>query len=132
MATETQPTSFSKAVWWIGCVLSALMVALLLFSAYFKLFKTEFVEGEMAKQGWPAGLSRPIGIAELVSTVLYAIPQTAVLGAVLLTGYLGGATATHVRQGESILIPVACGVVVWLGLFLRDPRVRAILPWRCK
>jgi hypothetical protein len=62
--------------------------------------------------------------------LIYAIPQTAVLGAILLTGYMGGAIATHVRVGDGVVVHIIIGVLVWLGLFLREPRLRAILPWR--
>jgi hypothetical protein len=71
-----------------------------------------------------------IGAVELLCTVLYAIPQTSVLGAVLLTGYLGGAVATHVRVGDPFVAPLVLGVLVWAGLFLRDARLRALLPRR--
>jgi energy-converting hydrogenase Eha subunit A len=130
MASENKLESPSKGMWWTGCVLSGLVVALMLFSVSFTLFKPALVEEQMAKGGWPAGIAIPLGIVELGCTVLYVIPQTAVLGAVLLTGYLGGAVATHVRASENFLIPAAAGVVVWLGLFLREPRLRALLPWR--
>ena len=71
-----------------------------------------------------------IGIAELVSTLLYAIPRTSVLGAILLTGYMGGAIATHVRIGEPFVVQAGIGVLVWLGLFLRDARIRELIPLR--
>ena len=71
-----------------------------------------------------------IGITELVCTILYVIPQTAVLGAILLTGYLGGAVVTHVRMGEPFILPALFGVVLWLGLYLRDPRLRVLIPFR--
>ena len=69
-----------------------------------------------------------LGVLELACTILYAIPRTSVLGAILLTGYLGGATATHVRVGDSFIMTVVLGVVVWGGLFLRDARLRALIP----
>jgi hypothetical protein len=72
----------------------------------------------------------PLGIVELACTILYIVPQTSVLGAILLTGYLGGATATHLRVEESWIGPVLLGILVWLGLFLRDCRLRALLPLR--
>jgi hypothetical protein len=72
----------------------------------------------------------PILVVELCCVLLYLIPQTAVLGAILLTGYLGGATATHVRVDEAYFMPVVVGILVWLGLYLRDPRLRALVPWR--
>lgn len=80
--------------------------------------------------GWKSHLLVPLGITELVCTILYAIPQTSVLGAILLTGYMGGAIATHVRVGDMFLVQAGLGVLVWLGLYLREPRLRAILPWR--
>ena len=117
-----------KALVWVGWILTLLPCAMLVMSGVMKLMqRPEVVEGF---KDWPAGVAVPIAIAELVSTALYLIPQTAVLGAVLLTGYLGGATATHVRLGESVLFPVGLGVIVWLGLFLRDGRIRQLLPWR--
>jgi len=86
-----------------------------------------YVEGT-AKVGYPAGCLLPLGIVLLASTILYAIPRTAVLGAILLTGYLGGATATHVRLGQPFVVPVVFGVIVWGCLYLRDARLRSILP----
>jgi len=86
-----------------------------------------YVEGT-AKVGYPAGCLVPLGMVLLASTILYAIPRTAVLGAILLTGYLGGATATHVRMGQPFLFPVVFGVLVWACLYLRDERVRLLLP----
>ncbi len=80
--------------------------------------------------GYPQSVIIGIGIAEIASTLLYAIPQTAVLGAILMTGFLGGATATHVRVGQPFFAPIIVGVVVWLGLYLRDERLRAMLPLR--
>jgi hypothetical protein len=75
-------------------------------------------------------LAKPLGTTVLACTLLYAIPQTSVLGAILLTGYLGGATATHVRVGDNFAGPIIFGVLVWLGLFLRDSRLRALIPWK--
>jgi hypothetical protein len=80
--------------------------------------------------GWPRELAIALGIIELTCTVLYLIPQTAVLGAILLTGYLGGAIATHVRIEEGFVPPLILGVLVWLGLYLRDRRLRALVPLR--
>jgi hypothetical protein len=115
-------------MFWVGWILTLLPCAMLVMSGVMKLTnRPEVVEGF---KDWPEGVAMPIGVVELVSTVLYLIPQTAVLGAVLLTGYLGGATATHVRLGESVLFPVGLGVALWLGLFFRDARIRQLLPWR--
>lgn len=128
--TQTQSTSGSKALIWTGRVLSTLVVLLLTMSAVMKFMKPPEVTEGFTKLGYSPDLAIPIGIVEVVSTLIYAIPQTAVLGAILLTGYLGGATATHVRVGDPFIGPVIIGVVVWLGVFLRDARLRAILPWR--
>ncbi len=130
MTTDLESAKPSKAIWWIGLILSVLPVALLLYSASFKLLKPGEVNEMMAEQGWPDAIAVPLGVVELASTVLYIIPQTAVLGAILLTGYLGGAVATHVRMSEAFVMPVAVGVVLWLGLYLRDARLRKLLPWR--
>src|SRR5687767_12924211 len=130
-ATPADPRP-SKAAVWIGRVLSALPVLLLLFSAYMKLSRNELAVKGFRDQNFPEGSLMAIGITEVVCTLLYVIPQTSVLGAILLTGYLGGATVTHVRLGESFFMPVLVGVVLWLGLFLRDRRLRALIPFRSR
>lgn len=112
----------------IGWILTAVIAGMLSMSAFFKLAPTEDVLKGWEKSGYPAETRIPIGIAEVTSLVLFLIPQTRVLGAVLLTGYLGGAVATHAHAGESVLIPVIFGVAVWLALFFRDPKIRALLP----
>ena len=89
----------------------------------------EVKEG-FTKAGWNENLLVPLGITELASTIFYLIPQTSTLGAILLTGYMGGAICHHLRLGESIAFQVVFAMVIWLGLFLREPRLRAILPWR--
>ena len=89
-----------------------------------------YIEG-MTKFGYSASLATPVGLALLVSTLLMLIPRTAVLGCILVTGYLGGATATHARMQEPwFLFPMVLGALAWLGLYLRDARVRALLPLR--
>ena len=80
--------------------------------------------------GYPEGAMLRITIVEIVCAIVYAIPRTSVLGAILLTGYLGGATATHVRVGEPFFLPILVVVVIWLGLYLRDTRLRALVPLR--
>lgn len=120
----------SKYLVWAGYVVSALPVLGLLMSAYFKFAKNpQLVEG-LTKFGYPLSLAVPLGVVESICTILYIIPQTAVLGAILLTGYLGGATATHVRIADDFTAPIVMGVLLWLGLFLRDSRIRALVPWR--
>jgi uncharacterized protein YndB with AHSA1/START domain len=115
---------------WAGRVISALPVLLLVLSGVMKLVKPAPVVEGFTHLGYPADLALGIGILELVCTAVYVIPRTSVLGAVLLTGYLGGATATHVRVGEAFYTPVLLGVLVWGGLYLRDARLRALLPRR--
>lgn len=119
---------------WIGWALTLLVGAGLMFSAIMKFTMTPEARQEMfvKHSGYPEETLIPIAIAELVSALLFLFPQTSVLGAVLLTGYLGGAVATHVRIGEPPIAPVIGGVLVWLALFFRDSRIRALLPWRSK
>jgi hypothetical protein len=98
------------------------------FSAAMKFAKPQDLVDEFARLGWPDRLALPLGIVELVAAVLFVIPRTSVLGAVLITGYLGGATATHVRIDDAFIPPVIMGVMVWGALWLRDTRIRALLP----
>lgn len=79
---------------------------------------------------YPIEVGRPLGVVQVACTLIYLIPQTAVLGAILLTGFLGGAVATHVRVSEPFFMPIIVAVVFWLGLYLREPRLRALVPWR--
>ena len=123
-------TNTSKKILWAGYVMSALPVLLLLFSGVMKLMKPAPVVEGFAHLGYPASLALGLGIVELACVVVYVIPCTSVLGAILLTGYLGGATATHVRIGEPFFMPIVLGVLVWGGLYLRDDRLRALLPLR--
>jgi DoxX-like family len=130
MTTET-PAAPSKAMMWGGRVLSALPVLAMVMSGAMKLsHKPEVVDGFTGKFGYPEGAITPIGVVELLCAILYAVPQTSVLGAVLVTGYLGGAIATHVRVSDNFVPPLVLGIFVWAGLFLRDPRLRALLPIR--
>jgi hypothetical protein len=116
---------------WTGRVLSALPILGLLMSAGMKLSQNEEIVTQFVEHlGYPQSALMAIGVVELLCVVLYAIPFTSVLGAILLTGYLGGAIASHVRLSEPFLIPLALGVVVWVGLYLRDARLRALLPLR--
>jgi uncharacterized membrane protein YphA (DoxX/SURF4 family) len=124
-------TAPSKAAGITGWILGILPMPLLALSAFMKLtLPPQVVEG-FEKQGWPTTVALPLGIVELACCALYLIPQTAVLGAILLTGYLGGAIATHVRVSEPFWIPALIGVVLWIGLYLRDPRLRVLAPIRC-
>lgn len=123
----TQP----KWMTWTGWAITGLVGATLAFSAGMKFMNPPDMAQEfVGKFGYPAELTLPIGILEITCAVIYLIPRTSVLGAVLLTGYLGGATATHVRVEDPFFAPVIVGALVWLGLYLRDPRIRALLPLR--
>src|SRR5262245_17573856 len=105
MSTETQTAPASKAMLWAGYIISALPALMLLMSGIMKFMPMDEKAQEGLKHvGWSSELVRPLGVVELVCTVLYIIPQTSVLGAILLTGYLGGAIATHVRVGDPFII----------------------------
>ena len=124
----------SKKMLWTGRVMSGIAALFLLFDAVAKLVKPQpVVEGTM-KLGFSESVILPLGVVLLVCTLLYIIPRTCVLGAILLTGYLGGAVATHVRVGDPlfshILFPVYFGAMIWGGLYSRDIRVRAMIPFR--
>jgi hypothetical protein len=128
---STQPAApASKTSLWAGRILSALPVLLMAFAGLFPFLKPAEAAQASAHYGYPEGAMLRIGIVAMVCAILYAIPRTSVLGAILLTGYLGGATATHVRAGEPFFFPVVVGIVVWLGLYLRDQRLHALIPLR--
>jgi hypothetical protein len=122
------PSLVSKRRLWIGRVLSALPVLVLLASAAAKLVRPPGFDEGLAHLGWTINLALGLAILEITCTVIYIIPRTAVLGAILLTAYLGGATATHVRVGDPYFLQPLLGVLVWAGLYLRDPRLHALLP----
>ena len=130
MPSTPETLSISKKTLWAGRMVSALPVLMLLMSAAMKFLKPPEVTEGFAQLGYPESLALGLGLLELVCTVLYVIPQTAVLGAILLTGYLGGATATHVRVGDPYFAPIVLGILVWGGLYLRDPRLRVLIPLR--
>ena len=131
MASEIHGGPVSKPAFLAGWVLTVLLSLFLLMGVVFTFAQPEKAAEGMVKAGYPKHTMLPIMIVELICVLLYLLPRTAVLGAVLLTGYLGGAVATHVRIDEwQFVIAVAVGVVVWLSLYLRDRRVRALLPMR--
>ena len=131
VASNDQAPRVSKAAWWAGWIISAIPILMMgVLGIVIMVFFRKMAEEGNVKYGYPAHVTVPLMIVEIVSVILYAIPRTAVLGAILLTGYLGGAVATHVRAGEPFFIPVIVGVLVWLGLFLRDPRLRSLVPLR--
>ena len=130
MQPVPQTPPVSKKALWAGYIMSALPVLMLLFSATMKFVKPPgFVEG-LKHFGLPESLVLGLGVLELGCTLLYIIPRTSVLGAILLTGYLGGAILAHLRVGDAFFGPVIFGVLIWGGLFLRDPRLRALIPFR--
>ena len=117
-------------MFWAEWVLTVLPAGLLLFSAASKFVGGEAVTKGFAHLGWPEKLAKPLGFVEATCAILLLIPKTTVLGAVLVTGYMGGAMATHTRIGELWVLQMLVGVVAWLGVFLREPRLRALLPLR--
>jgi hypothetical protein len=134
-APASTATSTPKAMYWTGWVLSILPSLMLIFSAYMKLNPPAEVIKQMTDSGFPMQLATPIGITELACVVLYLIPRTAVLGAILLAAYLGGAVSSHVLKLDGVSVwfmPVLMGVLLWLGLWLRDARLRALLPFTSK
>jgi hypothetical protein len=131
-SVQTAPVPRKKN--WAGWILSGLPALFLLADSVGKLVRPAPVVEGTVQLGYPESVLIGLGIVLLVSTVRYLIPRTCVLGAILLTGYLGGAVATHVRVGHPLfthtLFPVYFGVILWAGLYLRDERLRALLPLR--
>jgi len=133
MGSNTQPAPVSKAALWTGRILTTLGALFLLFDGAMKLVKPAPVVEATVRLGFSEDVILGLGIVLLACTVLYLVPRTSVLGAILLTGYLGGAVATHVRVWEGwfpVLFPVIFGAVLWGGLYLRDARLRALVPLR--
>ncbi|MBX3358070.1 MAG: DoxX family protein [Phycisphaeraceae bacterium] len=130
MGTGSGAARPSKAAFWTGWILSVAVAPLLAFSALMKFMPNEEVAKGFEHLGWPLKLAVPLGILELACVVVYLIPRTAVVGAILLTGYMGGAIATHVRLEEPFIVQAGLAVVAWLGLYLREPRLRALIPIR--
>lgn len=121
----------SRKMLWAGRIVSALPVLMMVLSGALKLAGGTQMLKDWAAFGYPRTALVPIGAVELACALLYVIPRTSVLGAILVTGYLGGAVATHVRVSQVVWPgPALLGVLAWLGLFLRDPRLRALLPLR--
>ncbi|MGH9915007.1 MAG: DoxX family protein [Pyrinomonadaceae bacterium] len=132
MQSATQTAPVSKKMLWAGRIISALPALFLLMDGVMKLAKPAFVVEATVQLGYSESIILGLGIVLIACTVLYLIPRTSVLGAILLTGYLGGAIATHVRVGQdsTIFFPVFFAVLIWGGLFLRDGRLRALIPLR--
>ena len=124
----------SKGKVWTGRILSGIAVLFLLFDGIIHVLKPAPVVEGFAKLGFPVSTSVPLGVIELACVLLYVIPRTSILGAILLTGYLGGAIATQLRVGAplftTLLFPIYVALFVWGGIYLRDERVRALVPIR--
>ncbi len=133
MHSTIESASVSKGSLWTGRIVSGLLVLFMIFDGVTKVMKARQVIEASIRIGFPESTIVGIGVALLVSTALYVIPRTSVLGAILLTAYLGGATAANVRVGSPAFntsFPIIFGVLVWLGLFLRESRLRALIPLR--
>ena len=131
MQSQTQVAPVSKAMLWTGRIMSAVPVLLTLLGAVMKLAQVAPAMEGMVHAGFSERFVRPIGILEVICVVVYLIPQTSVLGAILLTGLLGGATVTTLRIGDPTFpLPVVLGMMAWGGLFFRDDRLRALIPLR--
>lgn len=128
MDSASSPAPISKAALWTGRVLSGLPALMLGFSAAMKLAGPPDLAKGFEHLGVPVSHALGLGILELLCTVIYLIPRTAVLGAILLTGYLGGAIQTHIRVGDPIYTHIVLGIAIWGGLYLRDLRLRALIP----
>jgi predicted kinase len=132
--SEIETAPVSKGSLWTGRILSILSILFFLMDAVMKLLKPAFVVDATVKLGYQENVIQGLGIALLTCTILYAIPGTSVLGAILLTGYLGGAVASNLRVGSplfsNVLFPVYFALVLWGGLYLRDKRLRALIPLR--
>jgi hypothetical protein len=132
MPSASQSAATSKKMLWVSYIISAIPVFLMLTSAIAKFVKpAPVVQGFVHQFGFPESYISPIGLLELTCLTIYLIPRTSVLGAILLTGYLGGATVTHLRVGDPAFVgAVIVGIFVWGGLFFREPRLRALIPFR--
>jgi DoxX-like family len=128
---QAETATVSNTMLWTGRIMSAVPVLLTLFGAVMKVAKVAAAVEGMTRAGIPERLVAPIGVLELICVATYVIPRTSVLGAILLTGLLGGATVTTLRIGDPTWpMPVALGMMAWGGLYLRDVRLRALIPLR--
>ena len=134
MQTMVQTNQTSNALLWVGRVMSGLVIAFMLLDGAMQLVPLDVVVTTSEQMGIPGDLARPLGLIGLVCTMLYAFPRTSVLGAIFLTGYLGGAIASHVRLNDPLfthtLFGLYLGLLAWGGLYLRDARLRALIPLR--
>jgi DoxX-like family len=133
MHSNTQFEDVSKGMLWTGRVLSGLMALLFVLDGVGHLMKPAPVVEAFARLGYPLSASVGIGVLALICTALYVTPRTSVFGAILLTGYLGGAVSTHVRAGSTLfetIFPVILGVLMWAGIFVRDAQLPKLIPVR--
>lgn len=134
MQSGTQTATVSKRALWAGRIITGVTVAFLTFDSVIKLLRLPVAVQGTVQLGYPESTVLTIGIIQAVCIIAYLVPRTSILGAILLTGYLGGAVATHVRVGSPLvshtLFAVLVGVLVWLGLYLRDKELRALVPVR--
>jgi DoxX-like protein len=131
MQGEEAARPSKKSVLWAGRIVSALPILALTMSAMMKLTHAPQIAGMLSGHlGFPESALTGIGLLELFCIALYAIPATSVLGAALVTAYLGGAVASHVRVGDPYVMPIVLGILAWLGLYLRNTRIRKLLPLR--
>ena len=119
-----------RTIVWTGGTISILVALVFLVSAFMKIRGGEEVAQGIAHLGVPESLLVPLSILEISCVVIYLIPATSVLGAILLTGYIGGAICTHLRVGDPFFLQIAIGVFIWLGLYLREDRLKALIPLR--
>jgi len=132
MKKDVKATSPKELMLWIGRGISGLMALVFLLSAVMKLVGGTSVEEGMAHLGLPETMIVPLAILEITCVVIYLIPNTSVLGAILLAGYMGGAICTHWRVGDDFFAQIIIGLLVWLGVYLREPRLRELIPLRKK
>jgi hypothetical protein len=118
----------SRKLFWTGAVISGLMGLLFIASAAAKVLVPP--DPRLNDMGLSVSMLVPLAILEALCAVIYLVPRTSVLGAILLTGYMGGAIMTHWRVGDPFIVQLALGVLVWLGVYLREPRLWPLLPWR--
>lgn len=128
MPLASQTTSISKSRLWTGRIISAIVILFLSFDAIAKIMRLAPVLQAFTQLGWSQSLAVPIGLVLLTCTLLYVVPQTSAFGALLLTAYLGGAVATHLRAGQAFYFPILFGFLLWVGLVLRNDRLRILLP----
>jgi len=115
---------------WVGRVISVLASLVFLMSAFMKLKGGPELAQGITHLGIPESMVMPLAIVEISCTVIYLIPATAVLGAILLAGYVGGAICTHWRVGDPFFVQIALGILVWVGIYLREPRLKELIPLR--